>query len=74
MSIELLSDILIGIFTLISTVCILLIYLISVGGSGLNVMPSPNDSGCSSWYDPVGKTGTLHKKETPQLPNEWEDV
>lgn len=72
MCIELLSDILIGLFILISMY--FADYLISFGGNGLNVMPCPNDSGCSGWKDPVGKTGTLHKKETPQLPNEWEVV
>lgn len=25
-------------------------------------MPSPNDSGCSGWNDPLGKTGTWHIK------------
>lgn len=54
----------------LESVCTLLVYLISFGGKGSNVMPSPYDSGCSGWSDPVGKTGTLHKKEAPQLPNE----
>lgn len=42
-------------------------------------MPSPNDSGCSGWNDPLGKTGTWHikmkkkkEKEAPQLPHEWD--
>lgn len=48
----------------------LLIYLISFGGNGSNVMPSPYDSRCSGWKDPVGKTGTLHRKEPQQLPSE----
>lgn len=44
------------------------IYLISFGGSGSNVMPSPKDSGCSGWNDPVGKIGTWHIKKKKKCP------
>lgn len=65
---KLLSDILIHIFTLISASSVEqdtwnAIYLISFGGNGSNVMPSPKDSRCSGWNDPVGKTGTWHIKK-----------
>lgn len=43
------------------------IYLISFGGSGSNVMPSPKDSGCSGWNDPVGKIGTWHIKKKKKI-------
>lgn len=62
------SDILNHIFTLMSGSFAeqdawIPIYLISFGGSGSNVMPSPKDSGCSGWNDPVGKIGTWHIKK-----------
>lgn len=47
------------------------IYLISFGGSGSNVMPSPKDSGCSGWNDPVGKIGTWHIKKKKKMSHSY---
>ena len=65
---KLLRDIIIHIFPLISITSDYQdawnpIYLISFGGNGSNVMPSPKDSACSGWNDPVEKIGTWHIKK-----------
>lgn len=52
-------------------------HLISFAGSGSNVMPSPNDSGCngcSGCNDTLGKTGTWHikiKKKKEKKPHSY---